>query len=292
MNDFKIISWDELAEGGKCLFPKGTAVTIGGFDGPHRGHKELFGCVLDRAGREGLTPGIVTFVRPPSAVRNNASYSGDVSTLRLRLKKFEESGFGFTVLIDFSAGFAKMEGAAFFDILIKTICVKYLVVGGDFYCGYRRGLGAERLKELAPQMGFGFDSVGDVTAEDGIRISSTAIREAVSAGDFARAKDLLGYPFAFDIAGAAWAVNGTQSVSAPKRLFTQIFPPDGKYGVLLSSFKKNSDEEFKENKREKQQAVFYAEKDEIRLAAGEPSQAFHTEDLNRFDTIEFICKEL
>ena len=280
MNDFKIISWDEIAEGTACFFPGGTAVTIGGFDGPHRGHRKLFGYVLGNSAKDTVTPGIITFIRPPSAIRNTASYSGDVSTLRLRLKKFRELGFKFIVLIDFSAGFAKIDGVAFLDVLAKTIRIKYLAVGNDFFCGYQRGLGTEQLKELAPRMGFRFDSVGSVNAQDGSRISSTAIREAVAAGNFARAKDLLGYPFLFDITAPSWAVSGTDSISAPKSLLTQILPPCGAYKVFLSSFN-----------GEKKEAVFYMEQDMVRLVFSGLSNPLTMENLNRFDTIEFICKE-
>ncbi len=280
MNNFRVISWEELACGNECFFSEDTAVTIGGFDGPHRGHNELFNIVLKKANKTGLKPGIITFFVPPAAVKNS-EYSGNVSTLRLRLKKFSESGFQFIILIDFSASFAKIDGTAFFDILVKTIRLKYLAVGDDFYCGYRRGLGVESLKKLAPQMGFCFDSIRSVSTNDGFRVSSTSIREAVTKGDFTLAKDLLGYPFLFDIVGPSWSVTDKNSITVQRSFLTQILPPCGKYKVFLTSFKGIKKEAFLKIDEAQVELVFTQNK-EI---------SFNMEDLNNFDTVEFICKE-
>ncbi|MEL3912892.1 FAD synthetase family protein [Treponema pedis] len=280
MEDFKIISWEELIAVKECLFPQGTSVTIGGFDGPHKGHKELFKYVLNYSEKNGIPSGIITFFRPPVSVKNG-SYSGDVSTLRLRLKKFRELGFRFVVLIDFSSEFAKIEGKEFFDILIKTIRIKYLAVGEDFSCGYRRGFGAVEIKELASQIGFCFDSIKSVNLNGNLRISSTAIRNAVAAGDFTLAKNLLGYPFLFDIVGPAWLITENNSLSALRSYITQILPNYGKYKVLI----KTIDGAVKK-------AVFFVKESEVGLCLEKDSTGqFGLENLNNFDAIEFICKE-
>lgn len=281
MDDFKIISWDELVESGSCVFPEGkeTAISVGGFDGPHKGHDKLLRRVLDYASQNALIPGLVTFFRSPTAVKNK-TYSGDVSSLRQRLKKFQELGFHFIVLIDFSAGFAKIEGTAFFDILIKTIRMKYLAVGSDFLCGYRRGLGADDLKKIAPQKGFCFDSI-DPLNHGSVKVSSSAVREAVSLGDFSLAKELLGYPFLFDFISLPWEVNDKNNIFAPKVYISQIIPQSGKYRVLVR--KVNGQE---------QEAHLFVNADGILLSfTEEASMAFDLKDLNNFDTIEFICKE-
>lgn len=277
MHNFTILSWEELVASDSTLFPQGTAVTIGGFDGPHKGHKALFDSVLAAAKKQTLKAGAVSFFRPPAAVKNK-NYAGDVSTLNLKLKKFADLGFDFAVLIDFSAEFAKIEGRAFFDILIKTIRLKYLAVGEDFSCGYRRGLGAAEIKQLASQIGFCFDSIKAVHLAGSIRISSTAIRNAVASADFTLAENLLGYPFLFDVIGLPWIHTAANSVSVPRAYITQILPQCGRYRVLVKSITGT-----------KEEAVFLVHKNEVTLHFEKKgSEQFSLKNLNNFDTIEFI----
>ena len=225
----KIIYWDDLIKE-ENMYPQGSAISIGGFDGPHRGHECILSAVLKAARKGGIPAGIITFFRSPRSVKAGNAYAGDVSTLEMRLQKFAEQGFSFTVLIDFSADFAKMKGTVFFDILIKTICIKYLAVGSDFTCGYRHDTGVGDLQRLAREKGFCFDSIEQLYSARHERISSSAIRQAVEQADFTLAKDLLGYPFFLDVSkivrrkeGSVWSIE--------KSAVTQILPQNGQYSA-------------------------------------------------------------
>ena len=225
----KIIYWDDLIKG-ENIYPQGSAISIGGFDGPHRGHERILSAVLKAARKDGIPAGIITFFRSPRSVKAGNMYAGDVSTLEMRLQKFAEQGFSFTVLIDFSADFARMKGTVFFDILIKTICIKYLAVGNDFTCGYRHDTGVGDLQRLARERGFCFDSIEQLYSARHERISSSAIRQAVEQADFALAKDLLGYPFFLDVAKIVQRTeNGVWAVE--KAAVTQILPQHGQYSA-------------------------------------------------------------
>ena len=225
----KIIYWDDLIKG-ENIYPQGSAISIGGFDGPHRGHERILSAVLKVARKDGIPAGIITFFRSPRSVKAGNMYAGDVSTLEMRLQKFAEQGFSFTVLIDFSADFARMKGTVFFDILIKTICIKYLAVGSDFTCGYRHDTGVGDLQRLARERGFCFDSIEQLYSARHERISSSAIRQAVEQADFALAKDLLGYPFFLDVAKIVQRTeNGVWAVE--KAAVTQILPQNGQYSA-------------------------------------------------------------
>lgn len=224
-----ILYWDDLIKEGN-MYPQGSAISIGGFDGPHRGHECILSAVLTAARKGGIPAGIITFFRSPRSVKAGNAYAGDVSTLEMRLQKFAEQGFSFTVLIDFSADFAKMKGTVFFDILIKTICIKYLAVGSDFTCGYRHDTGVGDLQRLAREKGFCFDSIEQLYSARHERISSSAIRQAVEQADFTLAKDLLGYPFFLDVSkivrrkeGSVWFIE--------KSAVTQILPQSGRYSA-------------------------------------------------------------
>ena len=225
----KIIYWDDLIKG-ENIYPQGSAISIGGFDGPHRGHERILSAVLKAARKNGIPAGIITFFRSPRSVKAGNMYAGDVSTLEMRLQKFAEQGFSFTVLIDFSADFARMKGTVFFDILIKAICIKYLAVGSDFTCGYRHDTGVGDLQRLARERGFCFDSIEQLYSARHERISSSAIRQAVEQADFALAKDLLGYPFFLDVAKIVQRTeNGVWAVE--KAAVTQILPQNGQYSA-------------------------------------------------------------
>ncbi len=210
---------------------RGTALTIGGFDGPHRGHQALFDAVLDHAASHTLSPGLVTFARSPGALKNADYYPGDVSTLNLRLKAFDRAGFDFVVLIDFSDDFGRMSGGVFFDILVKTVRMRYVAVGPDFRCGYRLDTGTAEIAARSRRDGFRFDSIRQVE-QDGIRISSSAVRKAILSADFALADRLLGHPFLLDFNTPDWSSSGS-CLEADRALFTQILPPPGMYTVVL-----------------------------------------------------------
>lgn len=224
-----IIYWDDLIKE-KNMYPHGSAVSIGGFDGPHRGHELILSAVLNAARQKHIPAGVITFSRSPRVLKDGSAYAGDVSTLDMRLQKFAEQGFSFTVLIDFSADFAKMKGAVFFDILMKTICIKYLAVGSDFTCGYHHDTGVGELRLLAEEKGFCFDSIEQLFSAQYGRISSTAIRQAVEQADFTLAKDLLGYPFFLDVAKIVQRIDGTEC-SIGKQDIAQILPMNGLYAA-------------------------------------------------------------
>jgi riboflavin kinase/FMN adenylyltransferase len=235
----KIILWDQLRTEetmslilGLCEGRKGTALTIGGFDGPHSGHESLFSAVRDAARKSNLASGIVTFTRSPGLNKKPFQYPGDVSTLNLRLGYFAEKGFDFVLLIDFSGEFGKMTGAVFFDILVKTVFMRYVAVGPDFRCGHRLDTGLAEISAIAHKEGFRFDSIQQVEL-DGQRISSSAVRKAIQSADFALAERLLGHPFLLDFTLLDWNVTGTR-LDVPISSFTQILPRRGEYSVILS----------------------------------------------------------
>ncbi|HHU37296.1 MAG TPA: FAD synthetase family protein [Treponema sp.] len=234
----KIFRWDSIQtpETQEALHKitknyRGTALTIGGFDGPHRGHEALFEAVLNASSAMNLSPGIITFTQSPGAIKNRDHYPGNVSTLNLRLSAFSKRGFDFAVLIDFSDNFGRMVGGVFIDILVKTVRMKYLAVGPDFRCGHRLDTGAAEISARSRRDGFRFDSIRQIK-QDGIRISSSAVRKAVLSADFSLAERLLGHPFLLDFNTPDWSVNEVY-LEADRGSFTQIVPLTGTYSAKL-----------------------------------------------------------
>ncbi|ULQ60123.1 FAD synthetase family protein [Brucepastera parasyntrophica] len=233
-----VIKWEDIftpsgaeAVSKLCGNNGGTALTIGGFDGPHTGHQALFNAVMENAEKLNLVPGVVTFTRSPGVVKNDKNYPGDVSTLRLRLNHFAETGFKLVVLIDFSAEFGRMTGSVFFDNLVKKIRMRYVAVGPDFRCGFRLDTGETEIAGFATKEGFRVDSI-PLADYNGLRISSSAVRDAIRSADFALAEKLLGYPFLLDFSGIRWEVSD-KNLNTPLCSFTQILPGRGVYNAVL-----------------------------------------------------------
>lgn len=235
----KIIRWDLLDSPEStrtinrlCTQSKGLALTIGGFDGPHVGHQALFNAVIDVSREHNLTPALVTFIRSPGALTRSSGYPGDVSTLQLRLAAFERAGFSLAILIDFSPDFGKMSGGVFFEILVKTVRMRYLAVGPDFRCGHRLDTGVAQIEAISRKDGFRFDSIRQIEI-DGLRVSSSAIRKAVQSADFALAERFLGHPFLLDFTTQGWSSSGN-AYKAKREDFSQILPGSGRYAVNVS----------------------------------------------------------
>ncbi len=232
----KVYSWHDIhhlhySDSRNSPFRTPSALTIGGFDGPHSGHQSLLDRILSEANENTLEPGVVTFRRPPRVFKSGEQYSGDVSTIAQKLEFFEAIGMRFVVLIDFSGDFGTMTGGMFLDILVKTVRMEYLAVGPDFRCGHRLDTGAAEIAALARREGFRFDSIRQVEI-DGRRVSSSLIRDAVYRADFTLAETLLGRPFLLDLRDAGWKACET-GLESDRASFTQILPCQGIFTVRL-----------------------------------------------------------
>lgn len=218
-------------------FSTGTALTIGGFDGPHLGHSALFEKVFCFAKSESaisgrIKTGVVTFSRSPGALKNPHVYAGDISSLKMRLEYFASAGFDFVILIDFSSDFSKMKGKNFLDFL-RTFCfMRFLAVGADFRCGYNLDTGTAELTDYAEKNDIALAVCPDV-AYKGTRISSSEIRAAVKNGEMHHAECMLGRPYALDVSSVRWTVCrcASGSFASADGHIAQLLPQCGVYEV-------------------------------------------------------------
>lgn len=177
------------------------ALTIGNFDGVHRGHRELLARVNDAASRLGVDSAVMTF--EPHPREYFAHLSGDesraprrIANLRDKLQALEACGVDRVIVEHFNASFASQAPERFIeDVLVRGLHVKWLIVGDDFRFGAKRAGDFAMLKEAGRRFGFEVVSLATVMHDD-VRISSSAVREALHAGDFGRAQELLGHPYA------------------------------------------------------------------------------------------------
>jgi FAD synthase len=180
-----VIAWDDLIRGE--AWEQESAVTIGVFDGVHRGHRAL----IDRITGGPYRSVAVTFSVSPRQFFHKDSYSGDVITLERKLELFACAGLDICILIDFSEDFSKMNGRAFIERLSRAVNMRRIVVGSDFHCGYRNDTDATALEQLALENGIAVEIVPPVM-EGALPVSSSRIRHAIASSDYGLAEALLG----------------------------------------------------------------------------------------------------
>ena len=176
------------------------ALTIGNFDGVHRGHQALLARVRAAADRLGLESAVMTFEPHPREFF--ARKMGDMSkappriaNLRDKLQALENNGVDRVIVEHFCDAFAGQSPQAFVEkVLVEGLHVKWLMVGDDFCYGAKRAGNVAMLMEAGKQ--YGFEVAVLPTVRNGeSRISSSAVRAALAAGDFAHAQALLGHPY-------------------------------------------------------------------------------------------------
>lgn len=162
-----------------------TAVTLGKFDGLHRGHQKLIRCV--KAQKVSGLAGTVFVIAPQG--------SGRLLTKTEKRKCLEEMGIDLLIDCPFIPEILSMEPEQFVSkILVEKLKAKYVVVGTDFRFGYRRSGDAWLLKSLQEKYGIRVEII-EKECRGSREISSTYIREAMQAGEMGLVSELLGYPY-------------------------------------------------------------------------------------------------
>ncbi|HVX17788.1 MAG TPA: bifunctional riboflavin kinase/FAD synthetase [Acidimicrobiales bacterium] len=178
----------------------GCAVTIGAYDGVHRGHQLVIAEVRRRAAERGLATAVVTFDRHPATVVRPDSAPLLLSTLDQKLGLLDATGIDYVLVLTFDEARSKEPAVQFVDeVLVDCLRARLVAVGADFHFGHKREGNVELLRELGATRGYDvevLDLVGldGQPAGGGTSVSSTAIRAALAAGDLARANELLGRP--------------------------------------------------------------------------------------------------
>jgi riboflavin kinase/FMN adenylyltransferase len=167
-----------------------VALTIGNFDGVHRGHQAMLARLIEAAEDLRLPPAVLTFDPHPREFFSPSSAPPRLSTLRSKLALFRAYGVATTFVARFDARLASRTADEFVtQILERQLHVRWLLVGEDFRFGRGRMGDLAFLRSAALE--FSVEAMGTV-AVDGQRASSTAVRNALAAGDLALAAALLG----------------------------------------------------------------------------------------------------
>ena len=173
---------------GRCV------MTIGVFDGVHRGHQALIARTVAEGRSLGLPVVVMTFDPHPSEVVRPGSHPGVLSSLRRRAELIESLGADVCLVLPFTPGVAAIPAEEFVhDVLVDRLHVASIVVGENFRFGHGGAGTVELLTELGRR--FGFTAVGvPLVVDDGLMVSSTFVRSCIDAGDVAAAAEALGRP--------------------------------------------------------------------------------------------------
>ena len=218
-----------------------SVVTIGAYDGVHRGHQAVIAQVKATAQQLGCRSVVITFDRHPASVVRPESAPKLLTDIDQKLELLEQTGVDATMIVGFDASQSTEEPASFVKrVLVDALGTKVIVVGEDFHFGAKRAGNVAMLRELGKQFDFEVAPIQLVQRPDGVSepVSSTSIRRALAGGQVEVATNLLGR--AYEVRGAV--VNGdkrgrtigfpTANVEVPNAM---CLPADG---VYAGSFKR------------------------------------------------------
>jgi len=169
-------------------------LTIGVFDGVHRGHAQLISRAVKSAAVRGVPSVLMTFDPHPMEVVRPGSHPAQLTTLTRRAELVEELGIDVFLVMPFTQDFMKLTpGRYVHDLLVEKLHVAEVVVGDNFTFGKKAAGTVETMRELGGRFGFEVDGV-KLVGEHAVTFSSTYIRACVDAGDMAAAADALGRP--------------------------------------------------------------------------------------------------
>ena len=217
-----------------------TVVTVGTFDGVHRGHLDVIRRLVSRAKTVGVPSLLVSFDPHPLEIVNPAAAPLLLSTSEEKLEVIAETGLDYFAIVPFTHSLASYGAEEFVEQILRArFRMAELLIGYDHGFGHRRAGNVSVLQSLGQERGFRVDVVDAVSLGDGQHVSSTSIRRAVAGGDLERAADGLGRPYSVSgvvVAGNSRGRNlgfATINLSSPSP--RKLLPPEGVYAVMVQT---------------------------------------------------------
>ncbi|MGH7645669.1 MAG: riboflavin biosynthesis protein RibF [Gemmatimonadales bacterium] len=215
----------------------GAVITVGSFDGVHRGHEAVLAEIVRRARGAGRSSVLVTFEPHPLEVVNPAAAPRLLTLWPEKRELLAQTELDGVVLLPFTRAFAGLEPAEFVRRVLRAqLDMRELVLGHDHGFGRGRSGDVELVRRLGAEDGFGVDVVEPVR-DGGQPISSTLIRTAVAHGNFEAAARWLGRPYALlgvvERGAGRGAAIGVPTINLAAPDPRKLLPPDGVYAVRV-----------------------------------------------------------
>jgi riboflavin kinase / FMN adenylyltransferase len=217
-----------------------SVVTIGAFDGVHRGHQAIIGHTVKRAAALGVSSVVVTFDPHPSEVVRPGSHPAVLTEARRKAELIEALGVDVLCVIPFTLEVSRLSAETFVhDVLVANLHASSIVVGQNFRFGHKAAGDVALLEQLGRTFGFtveGAPLVGAETDEHETIVSSTYIRSCVDAGDVTAAATALGRPHRLEGVVVRGDARGRELGFPTANLFTAphvAVPADGVYAAWL-----------------------------------------------------------
>lgn len=214
----------------------GCVLTIGNFDGLHLGHRAVIKKLAERG--KALALPVVAMAFEPQPLEYFLGENAPSRLMRLREKviRFSELPIDDLLILRFNQYFANCDAEQFIeDVLVKKLNVKHLVVGDDFHFGKARRGNFAMLKDKGKLFNFDVEDTGSYQV-DGLRVSSTLIRDALGSGDLALAEKLLGY--CYSVCGrVAHGDKRGRTIGYPTaniQMFRKNAPVNGVFAVTMT----------------------------------------------------------
>ncbi len=207
------------------------AITIGNFDGVHRGHREILRRVIAAAREEGWKSAVLTFDPHPAKVLAPASAPRLLTTVEQRARLISGQGIDEILILPFNSGVSELGPEEFVrEVLVDKLNTRAVLVGANFRFGKRAAGDAAMLEELGGRFSFETEIIQPVVWRERV-VSSSEIRRLIEAGDVSIACRLLGRPYVLEGAVVSGDGRGSKQTVPTLNLDTQaeVIPKDGVY---------------------------------------------------------------
>lgn len=231
---------DAADESGLPPYVTATVITVGTFDGVHRGHRDVVERLVARSRQLKIPSVLVTFEPHPLEIVNPSAAPLALTTHYEKLEVLAETGIDYLAVVPFTAELAAYSAEDFVELILRRCFrLRELLIGYDHGFGKQRAGNVNVLRTLGERDGFRVEVVDPVSTADGHSVSSTSIRRAIAGGDLDRAREALGRLYSVSGRVIPGSQRGrrigfpTLNLGPPPA--RKLLPPEGVYAVRVQT---------------------------------------------------------